>query len=51
MRQAWQISLANLKGRDYLADLGIDRDIILKWELKQLDVKLLTSFIWLCKVQ
>jgi hypothetical protein len=30
-RNAYKIVVGNLKGRDHLEDLGIDRKIILEW--------------------
>jgi hypothetical protein len=35
MRNAYKASLVNLKGSDYLGDLGVNEKILLKWILKK----------------
>jgi hypothetical protein len=37
----------NLKGRDYLENLGVDKNKIVKYILKKLDGRTWTGFIWL----
>jgi len=37
----------NLRERDYLEDIGIDRRIILEWILEKLIGIIWTGFIWL----
>jgi hypothetical protein len=39
--------LENLKGRDHMEDLGIDRRIILEWILKKQVGRVWNEFIWL----
>jgi hypothetical protein len=39
--------IQNIKGRDYLRDLGVDGRIILKLSLHKHDVPMLTGLIWL----
>jgi hypothetical protein len=39
--------LGNLKGRDYLEELGIDGRITLKQIFNKYDVAVFTGFIWL----
>jgi hypothetical protein len=39
--------LKNLKERDHLKDLGIDRTIILEWILKEIGWEGWAAFIWL----
>jgi hypothetical protein len=39
--------LKNLKGRDHLADLGVDGRIIAEWILGKQVGKVWTEFIWL----
>jgi hypothetical protein len=34
-RNAYKILFKNLKGRDHLEDLGVDRRVILKWILRK----------------
>jgi hypothetical protein len=36
-----------LKGRDHLADVGVDGRIIFEWILEKLDGKVWTGYIWL----
>jgi hypothetical protein len=38
---------ANLRERDHLEDIGIDRRIILEWILEKLVGMIWTGFIWL----
>jgi hypothetical protein len=42
-----QFSSENLKGRDHLEDLDVDRRIISEWVLRKLCGKALTECIWL----
>jgi hypothetical protein len=42
-----EFRLGRLKGRDLLDDLGIDRKIILEWNLGKQDGKVGTECIWL----
>jgi hypothetical protein len=37
----------NLKERDHLGDLGVDRNIILRWIFRKWDVGLWTGSSWL----
>jgi hypothetical protein len=46
MRNAYKIFLS-LKGRDHLADLGVDERITLIWILKKQDVTVWAGFMWL----
>jgi hypothetical protein len=39
--------LENLKGRDHLVDIGVDRRFLLKWILKKQGARMWTGFIWL----
>jgi hypothetical protein len=39
--------LENLKGRNHLGELGVDRRIMLKLILKKYDMRVWTEFNWL----
>jgi hypothetical protein len=47
MRYVHKILVRNLKGRDHLEDLGVDRKIILIWILGENSGKVWTGCIWL----
>jgi len=40
-----EFSLGNLKGRDHLEELGIDRKIILEWILRNSGGRVWTGFM------
>jgi hypothetical protein len=44
MRNAYKILFENLKGRDYLGDLGVHGRIISKWTLKKYRMMMWTGF-------
>jgi hypothetical protein len=47
VKNAYSISLQNLKGRDHFEDLGVDGKKILEWILGKQGVRVLTGFNWL----
>jgi hypothetical protein len=47
VRNAHNILVGNMKGRDYVEDLSIDGRIILEWVFRKWGGKVWTGCIWL----
>jgi hypothetical protein len=44
-----ELQLVDLKGRDNLGDLGVDKGIMLIWMLKKQDTNAWSGWIWLTR--
>jgi hypothetical protein len=46
-RNVYNIVVGNLKGRDNLEDLDVNGRLILKWNIREIDLRVWAVFIWL----
>jgi hypothetical protein len=46
-RGIYRVLVGNLRGRNHLGDLGVDRSIILRWNFRKWDVGVWTGMSWL----